>query len=240
MLGLAAIGVGYDNPNGSQPVTTGCTGLHYGNGFVYGYFTSGGDDQVFAQMDATCNGNYYNVAYPSDCTNAQPAFVVEDTSGKIYSFPTGFHSFSSNLGSYPPIFAFPAQIEDRNGNIISFSTNGGPPNVTDSLGRAIISEGAITGSSANYTIGGLAYTLGYDTSLQAHFTVASTQVGPPPDPSFGGCTFNGGLGFSGKQALRSITLPNGQAYRFDYDSTYGLLRKIHITQMEGGSNTPGG
>jgi hypothetical protein len=42
------------------------------NGYAYANYNLGGDDEVVAQADALCTGNYQNVTYPTDC---KPAYA---------------------------------------------------------------------------------------------------------------------------------------------------------------------
>ena len=243
MLGLAAIGVAVVTESGEPLPSTACAGLKY-DSVGYAYYTVGGDDQVFGQMDAACNGAYQGqgVIYPTDCNNAAPAFTATDLGGTVYSFLN--NSVVTNVWSPTapafPSFIFPTQIEDRNGNIINFTSNGGVYGlpITDSLGRPLISAecNAVACSSptpTSYTVGGLTYTLQYENIGSASFSVGNNPYFPiNPIPAGNQCSFSNAVSYTNKQVLTSITLPNGQFYAFQYDSTYGLLNKI--TYPDGG------
>ena len=242
MLGLAAIGIGVMEMQAPVP-STACAGLKYGS-IGYAYYTLGGDDQVYGQMDAHCSGAYQNVTYPTDCQYAAPAFTVTDLSGNVYSFPN--NNILNNVGSLGTAaqtsFIYPAQIEDRNGNIINFTSTGGNPSyglpITDTAGRSLISAqcNSVPCSSPNptsYTVGGLTYTLQYSNIRSANFSVGYTEYFPVPLPAGNWCSFINSVGpITNEPVLTSITLPNGQAYSFQYDPTYGQLSKI--TYPDGG------
>ncbi|WP_263359538.1 RHS repeat domain-containing protein [Acidicapsa ligni] len=237
-LGLAAIGPPSDF-NSTPVPQAGCSNVPYGSGsYFYRAFPTGGDDQVYAQMDAICDGDAYNEVYPSDCMSAFPAFTVTDISGTIYSFPANTKSVWVNPSSTTPEVEviFPAKIQDRNGNVIQFtipsdSIPAGLP-IVDTLGRHISaggitsSTGAYFGLSSSYTVGGLTYTLGFNGTTDAKFSVGYKQIYPIPFPSGASCEFGlGGIG-STSGLFNTLTLPNGQAYTFEYNNIYGLISKI--------------
>lgn len=235
MLALAAIGEGVQTYQNVPLPQQACAGLMR-DGVGYAYESLGGDDQVYGQMDASCTGAYQGqgVIYPSDCDNAAPAFTVTDLTGKVYSFPANsVNTDASEPGqAVPPSLLYPSQVEDRNGNIVQFTYNGGSYGlpVTDTLGRTLVSQNAARNS---YTVGGLTYTLQYSTTWSAAFSVGAEEIYPQgPLPANVTCSFIGQVSFSGQSILKSITLPNGQTYSFEYDSTYGLLDKI--TYPDGG------
>ena len=235
MLGLAAIGFGY---NFSDPYTPGavCGNQTYnGKDYYYRSYSSGGDDQVYAEMDASCNGIYSQdgPSYPTDCDNANPAFTVTDLNGLVYVFNAGAFNPPGAGGNTAPTFMYPAFIEDRNGNKVNFTSinNGGGYGlpVTDTAGRTLVSSA----NSTTYTVGGLQYTLNHQSGINPNFAVASLQIYPlqHPLPQSVFCGFTGAVSGSYEE-LTSIGLPNGQSYSFQYDPTYGLLDKI--TYPDGG------
>jgi RHS repeat-associated protein len=228
MLNLAAFGVAKNNQSG-EPTPQGCMNM-----FPGGSSPSGGDVEVSATTKYNCNGDYYeatNPPYPADCDNAMPSFTVRDLDGTTYSFLANSGQFTVGICcNEPPPPAqtsniFPSQIEDRNGNIIQFT----PPVVggslspttpiTDTLGRTIS-----TGST--YTVGGLSYTATAGTTT-ASVTFPSKQVYPLGSTGFS-CDPNFVVNDTTNpfSVVTSIALPNGQAYTFKYDATYGLVNEI--------------
>jgi RHS repeat-associated protein len=232
MLGLAALGQGYPVP-GTVAVPSGCSRVPYGtSGYYYFYSRTGGDDQVLAQMDATCDGNYVGVGYPTDCDNGLPAFTVTDVKGTTYTFPangaTGPEGGPSNSTPQASWVAniFPSKIEDRNGNVVNFtvpsnSTSPALP-VTDSLGRPHISLTNNANGSGTYTVDGLQYTVGY-TTMNADYTIGAQQVANSQNAT---CGLTKTVTDSSLPVIQTISLPNGHAYTFKYDSTYGTVKEI--------------
>jgi YD repeat-containing protein len=245
-LGLAGLG---ELPAGGPQCSQLPVGLN-GEGF-YTYSASGGDGQVFAEMDSTCTGFVQaGVPQPLDCSNGAPAFTVTDSAGTTYSFPPQGAEFE-----------FPTQIEDRNGNIIHFTVgpndiNGGFP-VVDTAGRAVISvqpsnqdtsESAYRSGFTSYSVGGLTYGLSYTTTSANYVVPNSTQVYPLTGAPAGGsnvhCSLVGSVNEPSIPVLYRITLPNGKYYQFGYDPTFGLLNEIdypdggRVTYTWGWSDTP--
>ncbi len=115
---------------------------------------------------------------------------------------------------------FPSMIEDRNGNTISVTNNGGGAfSVTDTLGRQMLLSTGFGASGNTLSVSGLsAYTLTW-ANKPSQFTVDVTPI-----------TSTNCGGIDGEQATRpeiqAITLPNGKTYQFSYDGTYGLLNEI--------------
>jgi hypothetical protein len=117
-------------------------------------------------------------------------------------------------------------ITDRNGNQIVLNGNG----YKDTLGRQVVSwtgghpdQITVSGLSQNIVVkwastpGGSYPMTGYMLDGTANCTVTTT--GPA----------------GGQSAISEIDLPNGQSYKFTYDSTYGTIKTIKFP--EGGSVT---
>jgi RHS repeat-associated protein len=245
LLGLAAIGgvqgtgnyqtpnacangITYNDPNCAfNPIVGGATCW---GGYPYEVHSSGGDDQVQAQTDY-CNGNYYpgNNSIPDDCYNGNPAFTVTDKGGTVYHFLGGAG------------FPYPAQIEDRNGNMVQVSNPAGasslPLSMTDTLGRqtVVISGAPNSNIPTNYQVGGLNFGVAWGsepTSLSLVPALSSQQILFPNMPS-GQLNCNatvvsplGGQGYP-MTGIQAVTLPNGQQYSVQYDPVWGLPSQIN-------------
>ena len=227
-LYLSAVGH-QQTPPGSPGSGSDCSNIPGGN---YGASRTGGDSQVYAQLEANCAGFSSGQSELSDCQSPSPALTVTDLRGTTYSFRGG--SFSGGGGSAFIQMLRPDLIEDRNGNTVRFSTypgNFGFP-VTDTLGRTLISRtlnpnptNSAYPTANSVTVGGLTYTLGY-TTVSANFTLGSHNL-PISSAYLESCSFSGNATVSQRQALSSITYPNGQKYTFTYDPVYGLMSNIH-------------
>jgi RHS repeat-associated protein len=252
MLGIAAIGLFVYGGEGQYSESF-CNTATYGGpksplftGYQYFGVPIGGDDQVSAEMEALCDGNNGTTEY--NCQDAAPGFTVTDSSGTTYIFPAnGFYlnAYNTASGASPTIsetgFIYPTMIEDRNGNIVQFQQVGETDtyNIVDTAGRTIVQTQLPQAGSyqpASYDVDGLNYKLGYTTTA-ATYTVSPVQV--DTWTSFGWnqsavvCNFQDSVSESSDPVLQTITLPNGQAYTFDYShNTYGLVDKI--TYPDGG------
>jgi RHS repeat-associated protein len=198
----------------------------------YGY-TNSGDSQVWSMFTGLCSGSGYQYS----CTPyGQPPVTVFDAEGTIYSFVPNAVISTSTL----PVVTWPATIEDRNGNIAHISAvngiGGGAKSVTDTAGRTLVSLTYPGSSNVNPTVisaGGLTYDLAY-ASYPADFSYYPEHLPPlgmTSIPSGLTCGWQGTIDAS-ESLLKTITLPNGKAYTFSYDSTYGLLNGI--TYPDGG------
>ena len=209
--------------------------------------TQGGDGAVTAQALATCNGFPPNngTPEPESCQVGGFPFVVTDEHANVYNFPWP----EASTGPLNAFF-FPATIEDRNGNITTFSVTPDVNNVfpaseqvTDSLGRVLASASHTPNKSfsrigqTSYVVGGLTYSIAYET-VNANFSLTSEQIAPPPSsvvcatsfsvPSVGKGTGDTLAADNGvENVVQSITLPNGQQYTFEYNDPYGLISQIN-------------
>ena len=186
-------------------------------GHLEGDILSGGDSQYHAAMNLVSYSWGYGFGN----------LYVYDAHGTTYVFSTPMSTSSG--------FEVASYAEDRNGNIITYTV----PNpsyltavtVTDTSGRVAISASGLdtTGDSGD-TIAA--------SGLATPFTLTWTSLTPSFTPPFsvwpGTETYycNYIPGYQHFDAIQKITLPNGQFYQFDYDTTYGLLKQI--TYPDGG------
>jgi RHS repeat-associated protein len=181
-----------------------------------GQVVSGGDDYYRASMGAT---------------GGEPVLVA-DAAGTVYAFPTGASTHFSSSGGYSSL---PSTIEDRNGNQIivtdldeSGSRTPGAFNVTDPLGRTLLSSSgfgatttsvtntvSVAGLSAPYTITWGTASVNYRPNSWLMFNAENgCNSGIAPDTDI---TIN---------VITSIELPNNQSYQFSYDPTTGKVSRI--------------
>ena len=127
------------------------------------------------------------------------------------------YSAGNNQGT-----TFPAWVEDRNGNQAIISDNGGGAiTVTDSAGRAELKSSGFGATGNTLTVAGLAnpYTLTWGSSSY-NFTVPYHEV------SVMTCGTAKQLAGGSYPTIQSLELPNGQSYKFYYETTYGLISEI--------------
>ncbi len=184
--------------------------------------TSGGsgDSRCF-NLSARLNGG--DVHYLANLSADYSTVTVSDLDGTTYKFTNGQCLPGYNLCSYQPF------IEDRNGNTITVTSTGGGGaafNVTDTVGRTVLSSSGFGATGNTLSVPGVAqpYTLTWGTAT-SNFTLGFTS------PIAGETCANGTNGFPSHDSetqpvITAITLPNGQQYRFSYDPTYGLLNQI--------------
>ena len=194
-----------------DPYTTqGCQA--YANGHVApSSYLTGSDLQFNAKID----------------TSDGPRPLMADVkNGDVYSF------YPWSTGDLSTSAATAGSIEDRNGNIITLSLTK-PLTYTDSANRQLLSIGSFASTQGpdQISVAGVAapYQVAWGTV---------TVTNSPPRINFqhldgapaGTCGDVTGPTFTSPQnllpAVQSITLPNGDIYRLDYDQTYGLLKKI--------------
>ena len=120
-------------------------------------------------------------------------------------------------------------VEDRNGNMVKYNDSGGGVfTTTDTAGRTLISSNGFGATGNTVTVSGLGspYQLTWGAQVTPNYTLGQV-VAYNPEPDYG-CTFGGPyvVGNLSITLLSVLTLPNGQSYKFYYDSTYGLLNEI--------------
>jgi YD repeat-containing protein len=208
-----------------------------------------------SERDTTPLGGIYQAALtgldpvPECCASNPPTPndgtpIVSGPDGTVYTF-SGLDPTCSESSEYC-FGTVPESIEDRNGNIVNLQVVPTPVyvngaytdtdmyalNVTDTLGRSLISASnfgqngstiSVSGDPAPYTINWENFTYsGY--TLTAQNESLMSQCGALSSSSTGSQTEN---------VISSIVLPNGRSYSFTYDSKYGLISKI--TYPSGGS-----
>jgi RHS repeat-associated protein len=148
---------------------------------------------------------------------------ASDADGTIYEFtPDSTCPQPGGRQAATPPFS----IEDRNGNIVTFS---GPPltcdgsfTVSDTAGRHVIVSSGFGKTGNTVDISGLPnpYTLTWSTT-SANFSVANKFVGSTST----GCSWPTSQPET-DSVIQSIQMPNGKQFTFYYDTVYGLLNKI--------------
>lgn len=187
------------NDNGSCQYITGASPPNPHN------FLSGGDDFVLATSQ-------------SMTSSAPAAVTVADADGTIYYFS----NFASTVAGW---YSLPAWIEDRNGNKVSFTNNGGGTfTVSDTVGRSSIASSGFGSSGNTVTVDGLSspYTITWgstNSSYSVNSTITNYEGGTTE------CATVPEIGGS-KPEITTITLPNGHGYQFQYDSSTGLINKV--------------
>jgi RHS repeat-associated protein len=148
---------------------------------------------------------------PQSNTNSFPATSVADGNGTIYNFRGG------NPNTY-----LATSVADRNGNTVTISSSGNAVTYTDTLGRTAMSTTGLGGSPDSITVAGLS------TAYKVYWTPVSASFA---DNMLNLCTGAGCAGCpttlsASSVGISSVTLPNGQQYKFTYESTYGMISKI--------------
>jgi len=191
-----------------------------------GYVPMNGDGQVVAKPDPNTAATYLTGTSP-----VSGGFMVMDKNGTTYSFPGGIPSTMTNAVVSPV-------IEDRNGNILNSVTDtAGRPGPTITATTQINIPTSATTTETFYeptafTVNNIKYTAVWGTT-PVNYTIALGSTGSPTTPSTIGCTGTIPTTVSGSRlALQSLTLPNGESYKFQYDPVYGQLSQI--TYPDGG------
>lgn len=188
-------------------------------------YDTGGDDAYQAILaGASATGNQAEV--PSE---GNPTVV--DPDGTVYKFATPSW-YCSAYSDQPIQSGLPTSITDRNGNYIAIKNGNGTNScisftATDTLGRTVLSTNNYSYSSNNGTqttvsVAGLSqpYTLNWASASAAGWSYSwqnltgDSHCNKPP---------NGG---ASSWVVTSISLPNGQQYKFSYDAAHALLSKV--------------
>lgn len=153
-----------------------------------------------------------NAIVRADITSGTPKIATSD--GTTYTFPSDAPSL-------------PASIEDRNGNVL-VTTFGTPTTFTDTLGRNVLSISpspapppsapatttiTVSGTGGNYYVNWTTPTVNFSTSWTNLYPAIQCAL-PTVDQG------------TARPAISSIQLPNGQAFTFTYDPSYGLVNEI--------------
>jgi RHS repeat-associated protein len=151
---------------------------------------------------------------------------VADAHGTVYSFSGPWYGLPSRLhtGTSGGI-ALPSAIEDSNGNRITIQGNQGAFAITDTLGVPVLSTSGFGSEGDTVGVRGLStpYTLHWGTASSNYDAGVSLVLRSGYES--GVCGFSGRVQYS-TPVVTAIDLPNGKQYRFQYDSTYGLISRI--------------
>ncbi|MGH9525208.1 MAG: hypothetical protein ACRD2F_00920, partial [Terriglobales bacterium] len=175
-------------------------------------YLSGHNDIVQAVSQPCSDG----ICVPSGGEILAPPLSVADASGTVYSFSQiapGSETWDETM--------LPT-IEDRNGNVLSISSQtAGAISVWDEEKRVALSTSGFGASGNTITVSGLSspYTLDWGSWSRAGYTVSAQY--DPQNPS--GCQ-QVEADTTTVSGISSIALPDGQSYQFQYAN--GLLSKI--------------
>jgi RHS repeat-associated protein len=167
-------------------------------------------------------GDGFVVASKPNCygTATNCPVTVAHADGTVFNFDSAFDHFAGFTQSGASL---PKSVEDRNGNKIVVTDNGGGAfTYTDTAGRTVVSSSGFGTNGNTVTISGLSgpYIVSWGTA-SANFSVNAQQQLADSQ-----CTGITGASGGSLPVISAITLPNGQQYKFLYDSTYGLLGQI--------------
>jgi hypothetical protein len=169
------------------------------------------------------DGLYQAIAGDGGQTQNPTPVTVADHDGTVYYFSNTYGS-RVHLGVNSGWASIPDWIEDRNGNKITISDNGGGAfAITDTLGRVALSSSGfgVTGNTLN--ISGLSQpynvTWGVSSSNWYYNAVVWNE-------GINQCKIGSGTYQFSLPEITQIKLPNNQVYQFQYDSTSGLLNKV--------------
>ena len=202
----------------------------------YGYPENGA---VCGTIPALVGGDYAYQATLGNNLACQPICVtqgatVADADGTIYYF-SGALDWGGGA-SQGELLAMPSYIEDRNGNRITITNNyssccaySGGASIVDAAGRTALSTTGFGATGNTIAVSGLSNPFTLTWATHTNLLIPATEYGQSVDKT----SICSQAGTSGPveypslgPGITQLTLPNGQSYRFSYDSTYGLLNKI--------------
>jgi len=141
---------------------------------------------------------------------------VWDASGTLYSFTNTYLPDGSLLKL--------SSVEDTNGNMITVTNSalGGTFTVQDTLGRNVFESSSFGTTGDTLHVSGLSnpYSLTWGT-YPTNYNSGGHRILADAVP----CTTLQQVSGSQSEITR-IDLPNGKSYTFEYDSVYGLLKKM--------------
>ena len=195
----------------------------------YGYLGPWNPTSVLSGGDAAVQAVTTNTNLPPG--QAPPPVSISDKDGTVYYFSA---SLSQQIGVLYQTRAFlPDSIEDRNGNkaLLTPGSGGTKFTVTDSAGQPVLSASGFGSSgntvstsatSGNYTIYWGAAPVSVPNPTATGYDINPTEVNGQGH----GCPSINIEPFTSAMRISQITLPNGQSYRFSYDSISSLLKQI--------------
>jgi YD repeat-containing protein len=186
-------------------------------------YLSGADSQVQAVTTAYNPSGWVTSPVP-------PPVTVADLDSTTYYFSNGVSNANSIAGSTSSgeKTSLPTWVEDRNGNMIAFTDQGnGVFTITDTLGRTALSSSGFGASGNTIAVSGI------PNSFQVTWLNVSSTASPLPTPyqlhDAKGTYYPPGTGpntITSVPEISQITLPNGQSYKFQYDSVSTLLSQL--------------
>jgi RHS repeat-associated protein len=200
------------------------------------------DGAYVATGQQACSSNGYQTVnlggdseFPASVSSGSLTGI--DNLGNFYSFP---YFTPPGTGGGPPcsngqsgdlsvgLASLPTSIEDRNGNLVTFSLPASPNSCdgafteSDTLGRTAISSSGFGATGNAVTISGLqkSYQLTWGSTPAANAPIGTNFI-----QNIGGC--QAFIGWTGSlNTISAIELPNSQSFTFTYDPTYGLLNQV--------------
>jgi YD repeat-containing protein len=167
--------------------------------------------------------------------------TIADPDGTIYYFNSTMPHINGNVSAG---IAFPNSIEDRNGNIVTFtdtfsncgiSSCAGGITATDTVGRTVLAiNGFGNASGDTITVSGLdhPYQVSWgnlapedNASGTNQYSVGVASLNEPTAQSHCGTVSASGYPAAGV-GVSSIVLPNTTTYKFAYDPNYGYLSQV--------------
>lgn len=189
---------------------------------------SSGDSQVAGFLPKT----YPDPVLNPSASSALPITVLSGD-GTVYNFPSLTRTLSNSTVTY----GLPSSIEDRNGNEILVTDNGGGNfSFQDTVGRAMVSSNGFGGPINNVFIPGSSYKIVWGTT-SVSFTAPNAWVGDsegptnPSDECFAGFP----PGIDNQNVITAIVLPDNGTIQFHYgtdnaqtqfQNPFGLLNEI--------------
>jgi len=192
----------------------------YGNNLCYYYA-----GYVFKTTDGVTNAlGLMKPLNPTQCPGLKS--VLTGGNNIVRADVTGIPRIATADGT-TYTFGTPTTVEDRNGNVMSFGDNGTTETATDTLGRSVysISPNTLPASApatTTITVSGMGgdYYVNW-TAPTVNFSTSWTNLSPGIQCAMP--TLNQG---TAHPAISSIQLPNGRAFTFTYDPSYGLVSEI--------------
>jgi RHS repeat-associated protein len=180
---------------------------------------TGFDAEVVTQGgEVPSTGGSILASIPSNASVSPGPITVAEADGTKLYFP------NSNLDDYRGTMA--TFVEDRNGNIVTINPPVSPAtnySYVDTAGRTVLQDTGFAVNPESVTVLGsnAAYTLQWTGAF------ATPTFSTPCTLLYGnGCQFSHAGWSPAQYGLSRLTLPNGKAFSFTYDSTYNVLKKI--------------
>lgn len=158
----------------------------------------------------------------------------------VYTPDGTFYTFGgvNQLGANQQYYILATSIEDRNGNVIVGKDNGkGNFSYTDTAGRTVISSNGFgpSGTTNTLSFSGQNYQVTWKTTTASFAAPPSQWVGQAGEPNPTEWCAPIPAGNDSQVVISTITLPNGQQYKFyygtdnpnpAYNNPYGMLSEI--------------